>query len=489
GTLYMNLANDYLGTTTLNAGKTVLGNATALGSASAPLIIGSNATLDLNVMQLYTKPVTVQGAGADGVSGAIVNNNTTTAPAGTQYDIGNLTLSGNTTIGGISTAAPSNSGLPGSQYIGRWALRAQNGSAYLHTTGAFSLTKTGNNQIMFVNTIADAALADINVKEGVLSIEGSTTLGNSASTITVDGTGASQPAGGSILQLRNLSSPLNKQILLKNNGQLYAILNGTDTDNTVSGTVTISTGGGILNAGGLRDDYPSNTPNASARLILSGDILGSTPMIKRGPGTVILSSTSSSFNGTTSVEDGTLIVNGTLHGSVTLHTSPTTGVTTVLAGIGTICGTGVTVTDAPGIIIAPGPSYSSTSTSVGTLTVADMTFDNASTLSIELNGTAAGQFDVLNSTGTLALQGACTLAVTLGYTPANGDSFDIINWGTLAGPGFGTLSLPALPDSLSWDTSNLYTIGSIAVIPEPAALLMLIMAAGLGLMLKRFRNR
>ncbi|MGA2797046.1 MAG: hypothetical protein ABSE63_05685, partial [Thermoguttaceae bacterium] len=40
GTLYMNLANDYLGTTTLNAGKTVLGNATALGSASAPLIIG-----------------------------------------------------------------------------------------------------------------------------------------------------------------------------------------------------------------------------------------------------------------------------------------------------------------------------------------------------------------------------------------------------------------------------------------------------------------
>ena len=53
-------------------------------------------------MQLYAKPITVQGAGVGG-NGAIVNNNTASAPAGTQYDVSNVTLSGDTTIGGTST--------------------------------------------------------------------------------------------------------------------------------------------------------------------------------------------------------------------------------------------------------------------------------------------------------------------------------------------------------------------------------------------------
>ena len=196
----INMADDYTGTTYLNAGKIILGNATALGSASAPLVIASGATLDLNMLQLYAKPITVQGSGVGG-NGAIVNNSTGT-PAGTQYDVSNLTLSGDTTIGGISPTA-SNPGLPNNQYIGRWALRAQTGSSILSTGGnAYNLTKTGNNQIMLVNANTDSALANVTVNEGVLSLEGTTTLGNPSNTITVNGTGAGQPAGGAILQLR-----------------------------------------------------------------------------------------------------------------------------------------------------------------------------------------------------------------------------------------------------------------------------------------------
>ena len=84
--------------------------------------------------------------------------------------------------------------MPNNQYIGRWAFRAQTGSATLSTGGhAYNLTKTGNNQIMLVNTNTDAALANVTVNEGVLSLEGTTTLGNPSNTITVNGTAQASP--------------------------------------------------------------------------------------------------------------------------------------------------------------------------------------------------------------------------------------------------------------------------------------------------------
>ena len=88
---------------------------------------------------------------------------------------------------------------------------------------------------MLVNATVNSALGNVYVNKGVLSLEGTTTLGNPASTVTVNGTGAGQPAGGSILQLNNLSIPLAKNISLLNNGQLYALSNVLTTDNTVNG--------------------------------------------------------------------------------------------------------------------------------------------------------------------------------------------------------------------------------------------------------------
>jgi hypothetical protein len=84
-------------------------------------------------------------------------------------------------------------------------------------------------------------------------------------------------------------------------------------------------------------------------------------------------------------------------------------------------------------------------------------------LNIELGGAGVGQFDTFNVTGTAKL--ADTLAISLidGYTPFGGEAFDILGWGNLTGT-FDTLQLPALPGSLSWDTSRLYTTGVLAVV-------------------------
>ncbi len=265
-----------------------------------------------------------------GGNGAIVNNNTTTAPAGTQYDVSYLTLSGNTTIGGISTAA-TNPGLPGNQYIGRWSLRASSGNATLGTGGnAYNLTKAGNNQIMLVNATVDSALANVFVNEGVLGLEGTTTLGDSAKTVTVDGTGAGQPSGGAILQFRNVTVPLNKNVLLKHNGQLYALLNSANTDNTVSGTVTIDSTGGIFNAGGQRDDYGANS---AAIMTVSGNITGTGSLTNSGPGTVIVTSMNVNYSGNTAINAGTLQINSPVGATVGLHA--VTGAGTLGVGDGT----------------------------------------------------------------------------------------------------------------------------------------------------------
>lgn len=66
-----------------------------------------------------------------------------------------------------------------------------------------------------------------------------------------------------------------------------------------------------------------------------------------------------------------------------------------------------------------------------------------------------------------------------GVTPALGDSFDLFDWTTfLTTDPFAQTTLPNLaPYALAWDTSALYTTGTIAIVPEPATLALLSLAA------------
>jgi hypothetical protein len=59
--------------------------------------------------------------------------------------------------------------------------------------------------------------------------------------------------------------------------------------------------------------------------------------------------------------------------------------------------------------------------------------------------------------------------------------------GQLSGT-FSQVSLPALSNGLSWDTSNLYSNGTISVVPEPSTLA-LFAASALGLAGYAWRKR
>ena len=88
------------------------------------------------------------------------------------------------------------------------------------------------------------------------------------------------------------------------------------------------------------------------------------------------------------------------------------------------------------------------------------------TLTVDLGGatpcTGYGQYNAAQS---LTLnQPNLNVVLTNDFIPALGQSFRILTWnGTLSGT-FGTITLPNLPAGLSWNTTSLYTTGTIMVV-------------------------
>jgi len=100
----------------------------------------------------------------------------------------------------------------------------------------------------------------------------------------------------------------------------------------------------------------------------------------------------------------------------------------------------------------------------------DLNFGPANTLTMELGGTTGGdEYDRLDVLGTLSLDGTMNVTLIDGFVPANGDTFDLLDWGSLDGT-FDTVNLPSLAPGLAWDDSALYTTGELHVTPEPGTL-------------------
>ena len=405
----------------------------------------------------------------------------------------------------------------------------------IDTTGMIIANQATNLNSTTVGTVNVSGTATLTIGSGALTMsnynggytDNTTTPGTpilryygacapSTSTLNVSG-GTVTIAGGISTDIMNLN---NGESAGPNSGVTVAstinitggsvtlggdITKGVATTNT-SGTVrtTVKIDGGILDMAG----YSIGTVNPGltgpiTTLNLYSGTLKNIGQINGPDGNALVKN----WDGTTA---GTLILDGT--NTYTGDTKVTGGTLQFAATVSIASSTidvfggilDVTAFGGPGYTLAGGKTLKGNGTvngfvnvlggtvspgeSPGTLTVGDMTFGSGSTLNIELNGATAGLFDVLNSTGALTVQPGSSLAVSLGYAPMAGDSFDIMNWGSESGM-FDTLSLPSLPGGLTWDSSNLYTNGSIAVVPEPATMLMLIIAAGLCLMFKRTRDK
>jgi autotransporter-associated beta strand protein len=102
----------------------------------------------------------------------------------------------------------------------------------------------------------------------------------------------------------------------------------------------------------------------------------------------------------------------------------------------------------------------------------NLTFDEMNTLIMEIGGLTRGsEYDAFDVTGTLTLGGHFVLSLLDDFVPQIGQSYFLFDAGTLEGA-FASFdfTLAPLQSGLFWDTSNLESMGTLAVsaVPEPS---------------------
>lgn len=393
-------ANNDIGNFQLNAL-----NFTYAGPASgtAPTVTLSGSPLEF-VLNGATAPVlTVNPSGAVRPTLTISNNilfgTNTAAPTGT----GTLTLSG--TLSGTGNLALSTAG-------GTTIITNDNSGTY---SGQIQVNR---------NTLAignDGALGSGSVRHGISDATSvirstDTTTRNISNLVTFNGT-----ASGANTVYRYGSATASQ------NGNL----NFTGTTNVSLGTNSV------------RKFEVHNRTQFDAALTASGGGI----TMQTGVGTLVLNG-ANTYTGATTVNAGTLQING--------NSSAATGAVTVgangtLGGDGTIGGA-TTVNGK----LAPGNSPG------------DLAFTSSLTLTataesiFEINGTTEGTlYDAVDVTGALTYDGILTL--DFGFTPTNGQTFNLFDFGSQGGA-FDSINILD-PVSGTFDPST----GIFTVVPEPTS--------------------
>jgi autotransporter-associated beta strand protein len=274
GKLILPGANTYSGLTTIKAGTVVITNNASLGSSVAGTVIEAGATLDVggssgagNGLSLNAEQITVSGAGVNG-RGAIINSSNLS-----QYNVIRLlTLADDTTFGGEQSA-------------GRWDVRNSGGNASF-VMNDHAVTKVGSNLVGLTSVTVVPGSGSIDVREGSFTLEGSTVMGgSSANLMTVE--------NGATFDIYMMTTPVLWGLVMNENSRYYVRQSGTTTQNNWAGPVTLN-GRSVFDA------------NSGYYGTISGDIAGTGSFVKFGAGTLYLASTNNTYSGTTTISNGTL---------------------------------------------------------------------------------------------------------------------------------------------------------------------------------------
>jgi hypothetical protein len=290
--------------------------------------------------------------------------------------------------------------------------------------GTTPLANTGNGVSL------GAGVAGNTVGGSILTGGGNIIAGNGMAGILVDSNGNTNSSGAN---LNSNSTNINSGTLQLTSSNAIAAtsavivnLNGTldlhNNSDTVASLSDGAAGGGMVLLGNrtlVVGDATSTT--------FSGTISGANgTLIKAGTGTLTLKGTNTYLS--TLINTGTLLVDG-VHSGTTATEAVTPG--TTLGGKGT-GGQGVAGFATVDGTISPGDTGMGVPTTTGVLTVQGALFRSGSTLAIELlNNTLGSGYDQLAGiTRSIDLgMGAVTLSVTelSGFSSAVGDMFDIVS--------------------------------------------------------------
>jgi autotransporter-associated beta strand protein len=414
GTVTLSGNSTFTGPTVVAQGVLKEGSGTAFGTADSNTTVNAGATLDINGQNLTGEPVVASGDGVGG-NGAIINSGSEQLNA-----LRTVTLAGDVTFGGTS----------------RWDIRNTGGAAGLSTMGnAYKLTKVGTNQVSLVGvTNVDAALGDIEIREGTFSVQTTTgQLGNPNSTLTVH--------GGATLGLFGLNAiPLQKLITLQEGARVWSE-NGSNVISTV--------GVGQINLEGTAI-FDAAAAGTAPQLTVNAELVGSGGLVKIGSGRMVMAGGFNGYQGQTIVSNGTLLVDGnyTEFGSFTVRGG-------TLGGVGNIAAAPVII-EANGSL-APG----SVATPIGTLSFGNsVTLGGTNVMDVDKTGGGISS-DFMARIDALTLGGRLRLNIT-GEPLAEGDTIQLYGFNSASGS-FSAI-IPATPGpNLKWDTSALNSSGVLVV--------------------------
>lgn len=303
--------------------------------------------------------------------------------------------------------------------------------------------------------------------------------GSSNSVLRVTGADSLFRAGASPLSVGSNAnaSGSGALVLVDDGGTLEA-------NNMVSGWLGT---GVISNTGGVYQ-FSSGTPSITTNT----------------PGSVILSGGTVSFKGVGNAALGgdltkilylgqnTLRLDGATNTSISTYAIGTNAgtpfATLDLAGNGSVFQGIALAVDRGGTLTGSGRIGSVNVTNHGAISpghspgalvfASNLTLMDGASLNLELGGTNSSLYDHLQVLGTLTLTGALNVTLINGFTPSNGDRFDLLDWTTLLGS-FETVNLPG---GYNWDISSLYNDGALLVIPIPEPSLLIALTGGAALL-------
>lgn len=369
GILALAGTNLYDGATSVNSGAIQVENNAGLGSTVGGTNVANGASVFFSGTNLSIPE-----------NFSTVGNGFTTSGA-------LATLSGSTTVSGsVEMAGNSQFGASVNSTLELAGVIDDGGSSNDLTV----LNASSGRTILSGTNLFDG---DVAVNNGLLRAASAGAFGDAAtaSSVAIQNEASLELSGG-------ITIPATKSLQLNSNpasGQSKLL--SISGNNVISGSVALAFNNNVFDVAG------------GTTLEISGPISGSVDFGKNNTGTLILSGTSS-HTGSVSAGGGTLLINGDFS---TSH---------IVAVEGTLGGTGqlpdVSVTSIG--TLAPGNSP-------GILHGKNLAFVSGSNFSVELNGTTAGtQYDQADAVGTVDVSNG-TLSVSLGYTPARGDSYKIIN--------------------------------------------------------------
>lgn len=375
GEVHLMASNSFSGPVTVDQGKLKVYDSYALGNTDTPATVNNGATLHISGnLAMGLKPLILNGPGwtGDSFRGALA------ASDGVSSWAGPITNASDSAIYVYQTRTLDLSG---------------------PISGPGELTKTGGGTNIFSGSTANTYAGTTRVNAGTLVLYKTASVKSVPGNLVIgDGSGSDVVMLGSNNQIADTADVFIQNGGLLECGTRYALVD------TLHGTGTVNFGTGAdLTIGGN-----NGTSAFDGSMTGIGNSAGYT-LAKYGVGTFTMNGNASFSDGITRVFYGKLLANGSISSAVTVDSGAALGGS---GTVGNITGNGE---------VSPG-------TSAGKLNSGNIAFGSAGSLAIELNGTTAGAgYDQLNVVGSVNLTGAALLPLTVGFLPAEGSQFVIVN--------------------------------------------------------------